>query len=802
MKNKKDILPIIIASVIALLITILVRFLLPGGTLMPVKASQNSEITMPKIPLIMKGEAAKEVQVLCVSTKIAKGHKIQSDQLSWKKWPEDALQPYYIAKSANGNPLNNGADYSNALKMWAVSDIPAGIPLTMQMLTDEDPAKKAAEALKAQKEQHAKDEAKKAAELKKIEQEKAKNTIAKGMRAVTFNVNQQSAVSTGMMKVGDYVDIIIMQQQNGQTVTHKYNALKILAIDGASETKQEKKGILGNVSSLGGIFSPRNITLEVQANLVNIMISQAANNGVIVSLRNQDEEKEKQQAQAEEKPQEEISEDQISKGMRAVTFAVNQQSAVSTSMMKVGDYVDIVIMQQQNGQNVTRKYSSLKILAIDGITGTRSAKKGTVENAGPVTVPRNITLEIPVDRVDEMIAQATNSGVIISLRNQDEEDQQPQANSETEEESFDEYRSNEKTAELISKGMRAVTFNVNQQSSVSTSMMKVGNYVDIIIMQQQEGQTLTHKYSSLKILAIDGVTEPKANGKNEPITFPRNITLEVPVKRVNEMIAQATTSGVIVSLRNQEEQEQAEASEEEESDQNEATAVEPITKGMRAVTFAVNQQSAVSTSMMKVGDYVDVVIMQQQNGQNVTRKYSALKILAIDGIAGGKKGPSEEAPVTFPRNITLEVAAKRVDEMLTQAANTGIILSLRNQEEEQNEAQDGQSDEEQEQSAARDVLLKNIASMNRSTSAELMKDIKQRQETEQKHMDELINNIASIGNRQFKPAFKQQSKGEKKSGSRMEMVSGKVVGEEQMPEPVKINIYKTGQPVETIQIEQ
>lgn len=295
MNNKKDILPVIIASVVALLITIVVRLLLPGGTFIQRKEPQQSEISIPKIPLIMKSDVKKEVQVLFVSTKITKGSKVKENQLSWKKWPEEALQPYFIAKTEKGTALNNGADYSNALKMWAISDIPVGVPLTMQMLTNEDPVKKAEAALKAKKEKEAKEAAIKAAQQKKIEEEKSKHIIGKGMRAVTFNVNQQSAVSTSMMAVGDYVDIIIMQPHNGKNVTHKYSALKILAIDGIAEVKSTQKSMIESLGTINNIFSPRNITLEVRSDFVNAMLEQAGSNGVIVSLRNQDDEKEGQQ---------------------------------------------------------------------------------------------------------------------------------------------------------------------------------------------------------------------------------------------------------------------------------------------------------------------------------------------------------------------------------------------------------------------------------------------------------------------------------------------------------------------------
>lgn len=145
--NKKDALPIIIASIIALVITILVKWLLPSSVA-PVQQQAQKEISMPEIPLMVNKEEKKKKKkkkddlVLFVSRSFKKDEKIILDKLKWEKWPTEAMQPYFIAKDHAGTPLNNGADYSNALKMWANTDIPNGVPLTMSMLTNEDPQKK------------------------------------------------------------------------------------------------------------------------------------------------------------------------------------------------------------------------------------------------------------------------------------------------------------------------------------------------------------------------------------------------------------------------------------------------------------------------------------------------------------------------------------------------------------------------------------------------------------------------------------------------------------------------------------
>jgi Flp pilus assembly protein CpaB len=294
--NKKDALPIIIASVIALAITILVKWLLPSSVA-PTQQQTHKEISMPEIPLMVNKEEKKTKKkeddfVLFVSRGFKKDEKIILDKLKWEKWPTKAMQPYFIAKDHAGTPLNNGADYSNALKMWANTDIPNGVPLTMSMLTNEDPQKKKENERNKKKEEEAK---------KKLELEKEKNKefIKKGMRAVTFPIDQRSATSTNMMKTGDLVDVLIMEQVGERTRTHKYKALKILAIDGVTKFDAGKNKNGGNndssgfFSNVGGIVSglttPKNVTLEVREDMVETMLKQSSANGLILSIRSQEE---------------------------------------------------------------------------------------------------------------------------------------------------------------------------------------------------------------------------------------------------------------------------------------------------------------------------------------------------------------------------------------------------------------------------------------------------------------------------------------------------------------------------------
>ncbi|MDR2681512.1 MAG: hypothetical protein LBB29_00470 [Holosporaceae bacterium] len=297
MKDKKDLIPIALAAIIALVVTGLVRLLMPGVSSVNAKKAVNDQISMPDIPLMSKDKTKKKssvVSVLVLARDIKKDEKISADSCVWKKWPEDVLQPYFIAKDGNEIPLNNGADYSNAMKMWAKNDIPSGIPLTMQMLTDEDPVKRI--------------EREKQEALKKEQERKEKmreHLIKPGMRAITFPINQKTNISANMIAPGDIIDVLIIEHKGEKTKTHKYKGLKIIAIDGSIEarstintnTKAAPKSdgigdVIGAVKTTINttpLASPKNVTLEVREDIVEAMLKQAGETGITISIRNQDE---------------------------------------------------------------------------------------------------------------------------------------------------------------------------------------------------------------------------------------------------------------------------------------------------------------------------------------------------------------------------------------------------------------------------------------------------------------------------------------------------------------------------------
>ncbi len=304
MGNKKDILPIVMASAIALVITGVVRWMMPGGTVIK-QQPLKKELSLPDIPLMIKSEQkkTKEIQVLVTNTNIKKDERIVQGKLSWKTWPANAVQPHFIAQDNKGTPLNNRTDYANALNMWTKSEIPEGIPLTLSMLTSNDPV----EIARKQK------EAEEAKKREQKEKEKREDTSIKvGYRAVSFQLDQRTPIPSSMISPGDYVDVRINSFEDGKQKTHIYKGLRIVAIDGVTKQQKVEKennnsggGLFGTGISLGGMSSPKNVTLEVKERMVDIMMKQAGSNGITVMVRSQNEkiEETEMEEQTEEEQQ-------------------------------------------------------------------------------------------------------------------------------------------------------------------------------------------------------------------------------------------------------------------------------------------------------------------------------------------------------------------------------------------------------------------------------------------------------------------------------------------------------------------
>lgn len=375
MGNKKDILPIVMASAVALVITGIVRWMLPGGTVIK-QQPLKKELSLPDIPLMIKSEQkkAKEIQVLVTSTEIKKDEKIVQAKLSWKAWPSNAVQPYFIAQDSKGVPLNNQTDYTNALNMWAKSEIPAGVPLALSMLTSNDPVEVARK----------KKEAEEAEKAKKLQLEKKKkdteNLIKVGYRAVPFQVDQRTPISKNMISPGDYVDVIINSFEGNKQKTHVYKGLKIIAIDGVTkqdnvQKDNEKGGLFGGGISFGGASNLKNITLEVKENLVNVMLKQAGNSGITITLRSQKEEVE------DTDEEESVEEERVVSGNNLIRGIWEMNRSSSAEILK-----ESARQRQEAERNISTLLHNMNSLSMQASQKDRDEVKSPVETSSKYEV--------------------------------------------------------------------------------------------------------------------------------------------------------------------------------------------------------------------------------------------------------------------------------------------------------------------------------------------------------------------------------------------------------------------------------
>ena len=245
MGNKKDILPIVMASAIALVVTGVVRWMMPGGTVIK-QQPLKKELSLPDIPLMIKSEQkkVKEIQVLVTNTTIKKDERIVQGKLAWKTWPANAVQSHFIAQDNKGTPINNRTDYANALNMWAKSEIPEGIPLTLTMLTSDDPV----EVARRQK------EAEEAKNREKKKKEKEEDTSIKvGYRAVSFQMDQRTPIPSSMIAPGDYVDVRINSFDESKQKAHIYNRGHLPPSLRAAEIREEESAHSGGRGKVRGL---------------------------------------------------------------------------------------------------------------------------------------------------------------------------------------------------------------------------------------------------------------------------------------------------------------------------------------------------------------------------------------------------------------------------------------------------------------------------------------------------------------------------------------------------------------------
>lgn len=271
MKKFDDLGPILLAVAIALGTTLIARVLVPY---IENQVNKDKIIPKPQVPFLDNSqEQNKDVSIAVASADIAKFAKITTANVTWRKWPGDGLTGNYVVKDGKNKIIQNEAFLGKLIGQYAKEKIMHGVPLVNEMFTDEDLQEK-------ERKRKLEEE-----EIKKIERG---NTISPLMRALTVQVDQRSAVSYGMIKHGDYVDILYHKRSSGGSEKlEKIRCIKILAIDGklAKKVVLDKDGKPATQDQQVESTTPRTVTLELTISDVEELVKYASDRGVIISLR-------------------------------------------------------------------------------------------------------------------------------------------------------------------------------------------------------------------------------------------------------------------------------------------------------------------------------------------------------------------------------------------------------------------------------------------------------------------------------------------------------------------------------------
>lgn len=116
--NIARILILVLAAAAAVVAAIFVR-----GSLQP-----SQPVDSNGQPVAQQVQAAPTVRVLAVRRDLDIGHRIQTSDLYWQGWPEDALSPSYLTEARNADAIN---EFENGLVRAPMS---AGEPVTVRKI--------------------------------------------------------------------------------------------------------------------------------------------------------------------------------------------------------------------------------------------------------------------------------------------------------------------------------------------------------------------------------------------------------------------------------------------------------------------------------------------------------------------------------------------------------------------------------------------------------------------------------------------------------------------------------------------
>lgn len=294
--------PAFLSMIVALCITLAVRLILPNsddGSMY----TQTEELPLPEIPFAEKKENnnVDDAFVLITTKNINQWEKITPSDVTWKKWPREAISASFIAKDSKDNMLNDSGTYSAVLNMLTKYPIVKGVPITMSVLTRKRDIERevksstyngpSEEQIRAnvEKELTAKFRREERERKVKEEEEKRKkkelerlNRIKEGEGVVTVQIDQRSAPPAYFVKIGDYVDLKFHNQRYNSLKVFKN--LKILAVNGVRESETN----IDSIKNIGNT-TVNTVLVEGDEDVIASIIEQFNHTpNAILKVKNQD----------------------------------------------------------------------------------------------------------------------------------------------------------------------------------------------------------------------------------------------------------------------------------------------------------------------------------------------------------------------------------------------------------------------------------------------------------------------------------------------------------------------------------
>jgi pilus assembly protein CpaB len=230
--NTQRIIVLGLAFVAAIAAAFMVRGLIGGGT--------SQVQARPAPPQIAMSE------VLVASTTLQPGQKLTPEQVRWQRWPRNAVDSSFIAKTA-------GTEVADLVKGAVVrTPVLSGQPITNTAIVHADGSVGFMAAM-----------------------------LGTGMRAVSITISTDSGAG-GFILPNDRVDLLLTQKLEGSPprvrVTTVLSNIRVLAVDQTFKQDKDTKTVLGKTA-----------TLELTPDQAEI-VARAAGMGILnMSLRSLDE---------------------------------------------------------------------------------------------------------------------------------------------------------------------------------------------------------------------------------------------------------------------------------------------------------------------------------------------------------------------------------------------------------------------------------------------------------------------------------------------------------------------------------